>query len=281
MIDDKDSPADDQFDIRDEAMEIDDAVNSAVPSEPMETSADPDASNWQTELVRQAKSRGLSEELVSKIESAGAIGDIISIIAGNVQKEMAPSDPEVSYRKKTPADEFTIDIDEATAFDPDAARAIKQMNEYYSNRIRELEARIADRKDAESLGGTTAFVKGLGAEWRSVFGTDEKPNTEAIKRLEESVQTIRAGYTARHKRIPADQELLKMALNASFGDRQGEIARNQFTDKVAKRANQIVSKPGTRTNSSANPRMRAAQGVADWFRTRGIDPYSSTNDAFE
>lgn len=281
MIDDKDSPADDQFDIRDETMEIDDAVNSAVPTEPMETSADPDASNWQTELVRQAKSKGLSEELVSKIESAGAIGDIISIIAGNVQKEMAPSDPEVSYKKKTIADEFTIDIDEATAFDPDAARAIKQMNEYYSNRIRELEARIADRKDAESLGGTTAFVKGLGAEWRSVFGTDDKPNTEAIKRLEESVQTIRAGYTARHKRIPADQELLKMALNASFGDRQGEIARNQFTDKVAKRANQIVSKPGTRTNSSANPRMRAAQGVADWFRTRGIDPYSSSNDAFE
>jgi len=281
MIDDKDSPADDQFDIRDETMEIDDAVNSAVPTEPMETSADPDASNWQTELVRQAKSKGLSEELVSKIESAGAIGDIISIIAGNVQKEMAPSDPEVSYKKKTLADEFTIDIDEATAFDPDAARAIKQMNEYYSNRIRELEARIADRKDAESLGGTTAFVKGLGAEWRSVFGTDDKPNTEAIKRLEESVQTIRAGYTARHKRIPADQELLKMALNASFGDRQGEIARNQFTDKVAKRANQIVSKPGTRTNSSANPRMRAAQGVADWFRTRGIDPYSSSNDAFE
>lgn len=281
MTDDKTTPTDDPFDIRDTSMEIDDAVTAGSSVEPLETAPDPDASNWQTELIRQAKDKGLPTDIINKLESADAVTDLISIIASSVQKTTQPATPEVEYKPKKAADEFVLDIDEATAFDPDAARALKAMNEFYANRIRDLETRIAERRDAESLGGTSSWVKTLGAEWRTVFGTEEKPNNENIKRLEDAVQTIRAGYTARHKRIPADQELLKMALNASFGDRQNEIARNQFTDKVAKRANQIVSRPGTRTASSGNPRMRAAQGVADWFRSKGIDPYGAANETFE
>jgi hypothetical protein len=281
MTDDKNTPIDDPFDIRDTSMEIDDAVNAGQGAEALETASEPDASNWQSELVRQARDRNLPAEVISKLEGADAVNDLLSIIASTVQKTTQPATPEVEYKPKKAADEFVLDIDEATAFDPDAARALKAMNAFYSDRIRELEARIAERKDADSLGGTRSWVKTLGAEWRTVFGTDEKPNIENIKKLEDSVQTIRAGFTARHKRIPAEQDVLKMALNASFGDRQGEIARNQFTDKVAKRASQIVSRPGTRTASSGNPRMRAAQGVADWFRAKGIDPYGAAQETFE
>lgn len=281
MIDNKNTPVDDPFDIRDTSMEIDDAVNSGQSAEALETLADPDASNWQSELVRQARERGLSADVINKLEGMDAVNDLLSIIASTVQKTTQPTVAEVEYKPKQAADEFFLDIDESTAFDPDAARALKAMNSFYSNRIRELESRIADRKDADSLGGTRSWVKTLGAEWRTVFGTDEKPNTENIKMLEESVQTIRAGFAARHKRLPVDQEVLKMALNASFGDRQSEIARNQFTDKVAKRASQIVSRPGTRTASSGNPRMRAAQGVAEWFRAKGLDPYGAAQDTFE
>lgn len=281
MTDDKNTPIDDPFDIRDTSMEIDDAVTAGTSAEPLETAPEPDASNWQTELVRQARDRNLPAEVINKLESADAVTDLLSIIASSVQKTTQPATPEVEYKPKKVSDEFVLEIDEATAFDPDAARALKAMNAFYSDRIRELESRIAERKDADSLSGTRSWVKTLGAEWRTVFGSDDKPNTENIKRLEDAAQTIRAGFTARHKRIPGDQELLKMALNASFGDRQGEIARNQFTDKVAKRASQIVSRPGTRTASSGNPRMRAAQGVADWFRSKGIDPYGAAPDTFE
>lgn len=281
MTDDKNTPIDDPFDIRDTSMEIDDAVTAGQGAEALETAPEPDASNWQSELVRQARDRNLPAEVINKLEGADAVNDLLSIIASTVQKTTQPATPEVEYKPKKAADEFVLDIDEATAFDPDAARALKAMNAFYSDRIRELEARIAERKDADSLGGTRSWVKTLGAEWRTVFGTDEKPNIENIKKLEDSVQTIRAGFTARHKRIPAEQDVLKMALNASFGDRQGEIARNQFTDKVAKRASQIVSRPGTRTASSGNPRMRAAQGVAEWFRSKGIDPYGAAQETFE
>ena len=259
MIDNKNTPVDDPFDIRDTSMEIDDAVNNGQSAEALETLADPDASNWQSELVRQARERGLSADVINKLEGMDAVNDLLSIIASTVQKTTQPTVAEVEYKPKQAADEFFLDIDESTAFDPDAARALKAMNSFYSNRIRELESRIADRKDADSLGGTRSWVK----------------------MLEESVQTIRAGFAARHKRLPVDQEVLKMALNASFGDRQSEIARNQFTDKVAKRASQIVSRPGTRTASSGNPRMRAAQGVAEWFRAKGLDPYGAAQDTFE
>jgi hypothetical protein len=62
MIDDKNTPVDDPFDIRDTSMEIDDAVNNGQSAEALETFADPDASNWQSELVRQARERGLSAD---------------------------------------------------------------------------------------------------------------------------------------------------------------------------------------------------------------------------
>jgi hypothetical protein len=270
----------DQYDIRDETMDIDDAVSSGAGIEPLETSPDPDASNWQTELVRQAKEKGLPESVIDKISNASAVDDLLSIIANGIQKSQASEAPEVRYEPKK-SEDFVLDIDESTAFDPDSARALKAMNDFYSNRLRELESKIADRKDAESIGEVQSYVKKLGSEWGGVFGTSEKPNMDNIKKLEESVQTIRAGYAARHKRIPAEQDLYKMALNASFGDRQGEIARNQLNDKVAKRAGQIVNRPGTRTAASANPRMRAAQGVADWFRAKGIDPFGSANDSFQ
>lgn len=281
MTDNNIKPINDMFDIRDDSMEIDDSLNSGISNQANEEHQDPDSSNWQTELVRQAKAKGLSQEVISKLEGSEAMSDILSIISSNVQLGTKYQEPEVAYQPKNVSDEFVLDIDESTAFDPDAARALKAMNTFYSDRIRELESKIAERKDAESLGGTSSFVKTLPAEWRSVFGSNEKPNGDNIKKLEDAVQTIRAGYVARHKRVPADQDLMNMALSASFGDRQSEIARNQFTDKVANRANQIVSRPGTRTSPSANPRMRAAQGVADWFREKGLDPYGASQDTFE
>lgn len=280
---DNNKPINDQFDIRDDSMEIDDAVNAGteMSTDTFPTAPDASNSNWQSELIRQAKAKGLPAEIVSQLEGVDAVNDLLSIIATNIQKTSQQVVPEVEYRPKSAADEFVLDIDEATAFDPDAARALKAMNTFYSDRIRDLESRIAERSNADSLSGAKSFVNTLGAEWRGVFGSSDKPHTENIKRLEDAVQTIRAGYTARHKRVPSDQEVMKMALNSSFSDRQTEIARNQFTDKVAQRANQIVSRPGTRTASSANPRMRAAQGVADWFKAKGIDPYVEATDSFE
>lgn len=275
MPDNKQENPDDPFDIRDESMEIDDAVLAdAAPAEALETAPEPDASNWQTELVRKAAEAGMPKEIVAKLQGTDAVNDIVSIIAGAMQKQ--PIAPEPTAEK--PKDKFELDIDEDTAFDPDAARAIKKMHAYYEGRIRELETRFSENADKRASETVPSFVKNLGDEWQSVFGTDQKPNVDNIKRLEESVQTIRAGYTARHRRIPSEQELLKMALNASFSDKQKEIARSEFTGKVERRSNQIVSRPGTRTTNASNPRVRAAQGVADWFKSRGIDPYSTSDD---
>jgi hypothetical protein len=265
---------DDPFDIKDESMEIDDAVLAeGVTTEPVETPSDPDASNWQTELVRKARESGMSKAVIEKLESAGAVDDLLSLIASSVQK-----DPIVKDRQDPKASDdewFKPGLDEESAFDPDAAKAIRQMNDFYKDKMRKLEEQV---QRAISQGGPPrsiqSFVKDLGSEWSGVFGESESPNSDAMKRLEESVNTIRAGYTARHKRVPEDTELYKMALSAGFGDRQSEIERNKINKKVANRAAQIVSRPGTRTASSSNPRMRAAQGVADWFRNKGIDPYA-------
>lgn len=278
---DQDNIKDDPFDIKDESIEIDDAVLAGdVPAEPVETAPDPDSSNWQTELVRKARESGMSKAVIEKLESAGAVDDLLSLIASSVQKQPIVKD---STETKEEQDEwFKPGIDEESAFDPDAAKAIRQMNDFYKEKLRKLEEQV---QRAVSQGGPSqsvqAFVRNLGSEWSGVFGESESPNSDAMKRLEESVNTIRAGFTARHKRIPADSELYKMALSAEFGDRQSEIERNKINKKVANRSAQIVSRPGTRTASSSNPRMRAAQGVADWFRSKGIDPYAGGNETFE
>jgi hypothetical protein len=278
MPDNKQEIPDDPFDIRDEIMEIDDALNTEdAPADALETSPESDGSNWQSELVRKASEAGMPKEIIAKLQGADAVNDLVSIIANAVQKQaIIPEEPE-----KKPKNDFELEIDEDTAFDPDAARAIKKMHAYYETKIRELETKFSENSSKQVSDSLPSFVKTLGDEWQPVFGTDEKPNTSNLKRLEESVQTIRAGYTARHRRIPAESELLKMALNASFSDKQKEIARSEFAGKVEKRSNQIVSRPGTRTASSSNPRMRAAQGVADWFKSRGIDPYSTAQEDFQ
>jgi len=275
-------PNNDIFDIRDDGMEIDDAVLSGKTiDEATEIPVAPDASNWQTELVRKAKESGMSEEIIQKLQGADAVNDIMSIIAGSMkgveERAQAPRVEEDEQEKNA----FELGIDEATAFDPDAARAMKAMNSFYTDKIRRLEKSIETLVDKNGTNTVSTFVKNLGPEWGGVFGSGEKPNTEAVKALEESVQTIRAGYAARHKRIPSDGELMKMALNASFGDKTSEIARNKFTDKMSSRQSQIMSRPGTRTTSNGNPRMRAAQGVAEWFKSRGIDPYAASEDSFQ
>jgi len=275
---------DDQFDIRDDSMDIDDSVNGSAPAEPLETNSEQPNDNWQGELVRQAKEKNLPDDVIQQIESASAVSDLLSIISSVVQKEPIIAEaPEVKFTGKASQQEqeFDIGIDESSAFDPDAVRAMRAMNEHYSKRLRDLEARLADKNAQESLGTATEFVKTLGAEWRPVFGSESKPNVQNIKKLEDTMQTIRAGYAARHKRLPGEQDILKMALNTAFGDKNNEIARNQLNDKVAKRASQMVARPGTRTAPVANPRMRAAQGVADWFRSKGIDPFAADGDEFK
>lgn len=280
MPDDKDIK-DDPFDIRDESMEMDDAVMSdAAPAEPLETAPDPDASNWQTELVSRAQAAKLPAEIVEKLKGADAVDLLLSAISGAVQKQPPERETVPEQEPEQDAGQFGLDIDEATAFDPDMAKAVKAMNAHYAERIRSLEARLADRSAADRSTEVGSFVKELGSEWSTVFGTGDKPNEENVRRLEEAASTIRAGFAARHKRVPQQRDLLKMALNAEFGDRQGEIARNTLNDKVAKRSSQIVSRPGTRTAPPSNPRMRAAQGVADWFKSKGIDPYGASEDAF-
>jgi hypothetical protein len=284
MPDDNSNLPDDPFDIQDTAMDIDDVVMGGAPApDALETNVDPDASNWQTELVRQAKEKNLPSELVSQIEGISDVGDILSIISSVVKKDApAGPDPEPKSNVSSSEDqEFDIGIDESSAFDPDAVRAMRAMNNHYSKRLRDLESRLAEKNDRESMDTASNFVKTLGTEWRQVFGSDEKPNVQNIKKLEDSMQTIRAGYAARHKRLPGEQEILNMALNTAFGDKNNEIARNKINDKVAKRASQMVARPGTRTTPAANPRMRAAQGVADWFRSKGIDPFSAEGDEFK
>ena len=281
MTDKQDKPIDDPFDFRDEIMDIDDAVSSVDPQSEsaVEQQDHSEGANWQSSLVNAAKNANLPSDIIDRLQGPDAVNDLMSIIASSLQKEQN-ADPEVAYKpRRSTEGEFQLDIDESTAFDPDAARALKSMNEFYSAKFRDLEEKYAGRTGND--GGVSSFVSELGSDWQSVFGTNGKPMKANVKKLEESVATIRAGYLARHKRVPSDGEVLKMALSASFGDRQTEIARNQFTNKVSNRESQIVSRPGTRTAPSSNPRIRAAQGVADWFKSKGIDPYSNSNDTFQ
>lgn len=275
MTDDNNNLPDDPFDIRDETMEIDDALVSDA-TEPV--ASDEEQGNWQSSLVAAAKSANLPDDIVSQLQGPNAVNDLMSIIASSLQKD-TQSTGEVEYKgRRVSEEEFHLDIDEDTAFDPDAARALKSMNEYYSKKFRDLETKYAGQNGA---GEINSFVNRLGPEWQEVFGPPNRLNQKNVKKLAESAETIRAGYAARHKRLPSEEDVLQMALNASFSDHQSEVARQQLTHKVLKREGQIVSRPGTRTSSIGNPRMRAAQGVAEWFKSKGIDPYSTSNDSFE
>lgn len=282
MADRNEDIKDDPFDIRDESMEIDDAVlGDENLDPPIDTASDEDADNWQSAIVAQAIERKLPQELIEKLKGQNAVDEIISAIANKVQQTPIVREEQARPARIEQDETLDLDIDEATAFDPDAVRAMKKMQGHFENRIKQLEGRLRGAEDADESAKVSSFVDSLGTEWNSVFGTKDKPNAENIRKLQDAVETIRAGFTARHKRIPSQEDLVRMALSAEFADKHQEVARNQIASKVAKRASQFVSRPGTRTAKSANPRMRAAQGVADWFRSKGIDPYAGGNDNFE
>ena len=268
---------DNPFDIRDDGMEIDDSVLGSSSGADLEDDAVATGSeNWQSELVTRAQAAGLPADVIAKLQGPDAVNDLLTIITSGLTKKEVQVDPP----QATQSSEFQLDIDEATAFDPDAARAMRSMNDFYTSKIRQLEQLIVQNGRSSQGSGTQSFAIGLGKEWASTFGTASAPNQENIARLDDSIQTIRAGYAARNKRAPSEADLNKMALSASFGDQTSEIARNKFTEKVNQRSSQIVARPGTRTAPPSNPRLRAAQGVADWFKAKGIDPYGETTDTF-
>ena len=272
MTDGTDDKKDNPLDIRDDAYDDYQAVEAE--SVPPEISPEQDSSNWQSELVSKAREAKLPESVIERLQSPDAVNELLSIIASGIQKSTPTSSEPV---KQDDPDTLELEIDEENAFDPEAARAIRKMADHYEKKFRALESKFAESSRVDNTAG---FVQNLDESWSKVFGTQENPNVENIRKLEDAAQTIRAGFAAKHRRIPDQSELMKMALNASFGDMKSEIERTKIESKIAKRAGQFVSRPGTRTTNPANPRAKAAQSVADWFKSRGIDPYAS-NDAFE
>jgi hypothetical protein len=273
VTDNPDDKIDNPLDIRDDGYDDYQEVEQEVP--PTEIAPEQDSTNWQSELVSKAREAKLPDSVIQRLESPDAVNELLSIIAAGIQKE-----PVAETKAVEPApdpDELNLEIDEENAFDPEAARAIKKMADHYEKKFRALESRVAESSRTDL---TSGFVRSLGDQWSKVFGTEEKPNVDNIKKLDDAVQTIRAGYVAKHRRIPESGELMNMALNASFGDMKSEIERNKIEGKIAKRAGQFVSRPGTRTTNPANGRSRAAQSVAEWFKSRGIDPYAA-GDSFE
>lgn len=272
MTDNPDDKADNPLDIQDTAYDDYEAVDQE--QVPTETIPEPGSSNWQSELVSKAREAKLPESVIERLQSPDAVNELLSIIASGVQKE--PLVKEEPAKQANP-DVLDLEIDEENAFDPEAARAIRKMAEHYEKKFRALESKFAE---SSKVGQTAGFINSLDESWSKVFGTEDKPNVENIRKLEDAAQTIRAGYAAKHRRMPDQGELMNMALNASFGDMKSEIERTKIEGKIAKRAGQFVSRPGTRTTNPSNPRARAAQSVAEWFKSRGIDPYAS-GDAFE
>jgi len=227
MADKNEDIIDDPFDIRDESMEIDDAVlGDGNESDPVEIDEEPGVENWQSQIIQKAVERKLPADVIEKLKSTSAVDEILSAIAGSVQKTPIISEKEP---EPEPRDEgFDLEIDEATAFDPDAARAMKKMQKYFEDKIKRLEGKVRGAESAEDSAKVQTFVDSLGTEWNSVFGTKDKPNIQNVRKLQDAVETIRAGYTARHKRIPSQEERVRLALSAGLADKHQEVARNQI-----------------------------------------------------
>ncbi|MDD5457860.1 MAG: hypothetical protein PHF37_00480 [Phycisphaerae bacterium] len=242
------------------------------------------------ELVAKAKKLGVSDEdlaLFTKPEQLERLCSLIepSAAAPKQEKETAEK-PNASYEEG----EFKLELD-SDLYDPDICNAMKSTAEQINGLKNMLNnvVSVIQRQSEESFEKTfEGFISGLGDQFGDTLGKgtlDEiGKDSEFFKnrcKLIEEMNAIATGYNQTGKPIPKPKELFKRAVNSVFGDSIKKNAKKEIAGQLAKRSNQIISRPtGRNGKDTQTPEQRATTAVREKLREFGANEEIEIEEEF-
>lgn len=237
-----------------------------------------DAPEEEPEEQWSEQDRALLESSEIDLDAFGSIQDkeLAQSIIKAVGQTHQTSEPEPQPETES---SFEIDLNE-NFFDPDVVNQFKTMKSHYDAQIAELRNQLQSmNKDSESSKAFSMFDE---LDKPSIFGVGAvKPSSKEGRNRQkviDEMDALKAGYAAKNRSIPADDQLLPKAINLVFGEQLAETVRQDFSDKVESRHNSRIARPNTRVSKPNNKVAEATRNVAALMRDRGMGNATDTFD---
>ena len=257
--------------------------------EPIEIPSEEEMNDEDAEIVEAPETVGESEPLpVDVIEEAVGYGLTSSDIEKLGTEENIAAVLEILDRqeKPIPSDSgSSLEADDEDDFDPfgegdesEPEGDSKQMAELKSQ-VERL-TRMVTQQQANTEDQTKLFDQ-FSSEYSDLFGDDAAELTQTQQRNRDKVvtemETIKAGYKAKRRKVPANRRLMKQAVNSVFGDHETKVQRKKFSESVQKRQGQFISRVNARDNRGLkDSRGTAIDSVKQFLADKGYTDLSST-----
>ena len=142
-------------------------------------------------------------------------------------------------------------------FDPEVLEHLKGLSESYTKAVADLTA-----MNEQSVKLTAEAGEAKLTAWGAKNGYSDLLDGESDRAaIQTEIATIKAGYEATNRDVPASDELINRAVNALYPDHKPTTSN----DEVASRQSQFMAPPdGDRRDSSSTltPEQRAERAVA-------------------
>ncbi|QDP65095.1 MAG: hypothetical protein GOVbin1630_52 [Prokaryotic dsDNA virus sp.] len=261
---------------------------------PAETEEDTDVSSEDPaeEIVLRAKEAGLTQEDMDNMGSPDTLEFVLNLLDQKIQKveEEAKNTTQETgdavsedVDSEPSSDDFDwIDkLDPDESVDSDSVKALKAMK----TRLDEMSGTVKAMTEQSRTAKSESFFAQLDDQWNELFG-NAKEQTDRNKANRQTVvdemESLRAGYRSRKKRIPEETELFERALRSTFGEHEKNFARNEVEGKIKKRSSQFISRAQSRpTKELLTGREKAVSSVSARMRELGLSNLDDIGETFE
>jgi len=174
---------------------------------------------------------------------------------------------------------FDIDLNESF-YDPEIVAQFRSMKQHYDQEIAGLRDQLLSMNKISESSKTSLMFDKLNQPERFGSGVVDSNTKEGKNRrmVLDEVEALKAGYQAKGRALPSDDQMLAKAINLVFGEQMAEHARQEFSNKVEQRHNSRIARPNTRVSKPNNKVAEATRNVAALMRDRGL---GGSTDSFE
>jgi len=240
---------------------------------------------------------GYAPEFAAQLQKAG-LAELALVEVDRRQVENlrgAPPPPPDMGAPGTPPDQpakVELGLD-PELFDPGVIEALEtsvgKIQQQFAERVRALEAQLAQRDAAAFTQRFDQRLQTLGDEWEEVLGKEpitalsqQDPKFANRSRVIETMRLL-AQDAANRGKVVTEDELFQRALRIEFADTLETRARDSVRAEVRKRQKMKTVRPTQRQPEKVpmTPEQRALMSMAKIAKERGIDIDTSVGDYAE
>lgn len=239
-------------------------------------------------LVEEAVRAGLPLEKAQQLAKSGLLDDVLNFgnaVWQSAQQQVVQPEQETDVKPQEQQKPFSIELD-PEVYDENIIGAFNKMKDYYDSKVAGLEQTVKSLSDSvrgRETSDAAAKVERMFSDLakdsalKGVFGEGDartldksSPEWKNRLRLLNEMDALAAGYHARQRAVPSEEELMRRALRSEFGQELESTATQKVRDQLRSREGQFVARPTQRDNGNISPTQQAVAAVAAKLREFGL-----------